>query len=54
MITELTGVLVEEGLEPAVVEHRIGAGSLLVRDAEGRFSFVHRSVMEWLVAGERA
>ena len=34
----------------AVVEHMIGSGSLLVRDAEGRFSFVHRSVMEWLVA----
>src|SRR5262249_26627478 len=27
-----------------------GSGSRLVRDAEGRFSFVHRSVMEWLVA----
>ena len=38
------------GIEPAVVEHMIGSGSLLVRDAEGRFSFVHRSVMEWLVA----
>jgi hypothetical protein len=32
----------------------IGSGSLLVRDAEGRFSFVHRSVMEWLVAGATA
>lgn len=28
----------------------MASGSLVVRDAEGRFSFVHRSVMEWLVA----
>ncbi|MCY2991401.1 MAG: pentapeptide repeat-containing protein, partial [Planctomycetota bacterium] len=32
----------------------IGAGSLLVRDREGRFSFVHRSVMEWLIARDAA
>ena len=32
----------------------IGAGSLLVRDREGRFSFVHRSVMEWLLARDAA
>jgi Pentapeptide repeats (8 copies)/WD domain, G-beta repeat len=37
-------------LERAAVEHQIGSGSLLVRDAEGAFSFVHRSVLEWLVA----
>jgi WD40 repeat protein/3',5'-cyclic AMP phosphodiesterase CpdA len=30
--------------------HAIGSGTLLVRDSEGRFTFVHRSVMEWLVA----
>ncbi len=39
-----------DGLDPAIVEQMVGSGSLLVRDAEGRFSFVHRSVMEWLVA----
>jgi WD40 repeat protein/nucleoside phosphorylase len=49
-IGEFREMLVAEGVEPAVVEHMIGSGSLLVRDAEGRFSFVHRSVMEWLVA----
>ena len=49
-IDEFQGMLVAEGIEPAVVEHMIGSGSLLVRDVEGRFSFVHRSVMEWLVA----
>lgn len=30
--------------------HTIGSGTLLVRDSEGRFTFIHRSVMEWLVA----
>jgi WD40 repeat protein/nucleoside phosphorylase len=53
-LAELSGVLVADELEPAVVEHMIGSGSLLVRDAEGLFSFVHRSVMEWLVANQVA
>jgi WD40 repeat protein/nucleoside phosphorylase len=51
---DFTHLLVAEDIEPAVVEHMIGSGSLLVRDAEGRFSFVHRSVMEWLVADAAA
>ncbi|MFO0756922.1 MAG: pentapeptide repeat-containing protein [Byssovorax sp.] len=54
VVGDFSGVLVAEGIEPAIVEHMIGSGSLLVRDAEGRFSFVHRSVMEWLVAKEAA
>jgi WD40 repeat protein/nucleoside phosphorylase len=54
VIGEFREVLVAEGVEPAVVEHMIGSGSLLVRDADGRFSFVHRSVMEWLVADAAA
>ena len=29
--------------------HLVGARSLLVRDGDGQFTFVHRSVMEWLV-----
>ncbi|WP_437573493.1 pentapeptide repeat-containing protein [Sorangium sp. So ce887] len=37
-------------IERGIVEHLIGSGSLLVRDAEGSFSFVHRSALEWLVA----
>ncbi|WP_437751902.1 pentapeptide repeat-containing protein [Sorangium sp. So ce1389] len=37
-------------LERAIIEHLIGSGSLLVRDADGAFSFVHRSALEWLVA----
>jgi WD40 repeat protein/nucleoside phosphorylase len=53
-IGEMREVLSAEGIEPAVVEHMVGSGSLLVRDGEGRFSFVHRSVMEWLVAAGAA
>lgn len=41
-------------LERGVVEHLIGSGSLLVRDTEGMFSFVHRSVLEWLIADAAA
>lgn len=33
---------------------QIGSGTLLVRDEVGRFSFVHQSVMEWLVASVAA
>jgi 3',5'-cyclic AMP phosphodiesterase CpdA len=33
---------------------QIGSGTLLVRDEIGRFSFVHQSVMEWLVASVAA
>ena len=34
--------------------HVVGSGTLLVRDEEARFSFVHESVLEWLVAAEAA
>jgi WD40 repeat protein len=34
--------------------HDVGSGTLLVRDAAGNFSFVHRSVLEWLVANDAA
>ncbi len=30
--------------------HVLGDGTLFIRDEDGRFSFVHQSVMEWLVA----
>jgi WD40 repeat protein/uncharacterized protein YjbI with pentapeptide repeats len=30
--------------------HQLGSACLLVRDALGRFSFLHQSVLEWLVA----
>src|SRR5262249_31230268 len=32
----------------------LGSSTLLVRDGEGRFTFVHRSVLEWLVAAHVA
>ena len=38
----------------AEATHQVGAGSLLVRDGEGRFSFLHQSVLEWLVASDAA
>jgi hypothetical protein len=41
--------LSELGLDVDQAAHVLGSGSLLVRDDE-RFSFVHRSVMEYLVA----
>ena len=34
--------------------HQAGSGTLLVRDADGRFAFVHQSVLEWLVADAAA
>jgi WD40 repeat protein len=37
-------------LEPAQALFTVGSGSLLVRDEAGRFSFVHASVLEYLVA----
>ena len=45
-LTKLTG----GHLSPAQTAHAVGAGSLLVRTEEGRFGFIHGSVMEWLVA----
>ncbi len=37
-------------LEPGEAQHQIGSGTLLVRDEQKKFSFIHQSVMEWLVA----
>ncbi len=34
--------------------HKLGSGTLLVRDQEDRFGFVHQSVLEWLVAEQAA
>jgi WD40 repeat protein/nucleoside phosphorylase len=44
----------EHALDTEKVKHQLGSGSLLVRDEDGRFSFVHQSVMEWLVANDAA
>ncbi|MDI1479268.1 pentapeptide repeat-containing protein [Polyangium sp. y55x31] len=40
----------EPALDAGILEHLFGSGSLFVRDRDGVFQFVHRSVLEWLVA----
>ncbi|MEV4382728.1 pentapeptide repeat-containing protein, partial [Streptosporangium sp. NPDC049644] len=46
--------LAELQLTPDQASHMIGSGTLLIRPETGRFKFVHRSVMEWLVAEQVA
>jgi WD40 repeat protein/3',5'-cyclic AMP phosphodiesterase CpdA len=43
-----------EGMGADQTTHVVGLGTLLVRDEDGQFGFVHRSVMEWLVAARAA
>ena len=42
--------LAQHTISPEEVQHQIGSGTLLVRDEGNNFSFIHQSVMEWLVA----
>jgi hypothetical protein len=55
-VAELTEVsatlnrLAERGYTVDQAAHTVGSGTLLVRTPEGKFAFVHQSVMEWLVA----
>ncbi|WP_182874477.1 pentapeptide repeat-containing protein [Microbispora sp. H10670] len=44
------GHLADLQISPEQASHMIGSGTLLVRTEGERFAFVHRSVMEWLVA----
>ncbi|MEU8198952.1 pentapeptide repeat-containing protein [Microbispora amethystogenes] len=44
------GHLADLQITPEQASHMIGSGTLLVRTEGERFTFVHRSVMEWLVA----
>ncbi len=46
--------LAERGYSAEQASHSIGSGSLLVRGDEGTFTFVHQSIMEWLVANAAA
>ena len=46
--------LAELGYTVDEATHTVGLGTLLVRTPEGEFAFVHRSVMEWLVARSEA
>ena len=49
----LTG-LSERGYSDDEAGHSIASGSLLVRTEDGAFTFVHQSLMEWLVAAAAA
>ncbi|XYH93636.1 pentapeptide repeat-containing protein [Sorangium sp. So ce1128] len=46
--------LSERRLESGTLAHQLGSGTLLVRDEDGNFGFIHQSVLEWLVAREAA
>jgi len=46
----LMAVSGSERLDRDQAVHVLGSGSILVRVGDGRFDFVHRSLMEWLVA----
>ncbi|HET8662591.1 MAG TPA: TIR domain-containing protein [Micromonosporaceae bacterium] len=45
----LTGMLKRQ-MSTEQATHALGTGTLLVRDEEGLFGFIHSSVVEWLVA----
>ena len=49
----LTG-LAERGFTEDQATHSIASGSLLVRTDDGAFTFIHHSIMEWLVADAAA
>ena len=46
--------LVDSPIHTDVAAQQVGSGTLLVRDAHGAFSFVHQSILEWLVARRAA
>jgi hypothetical protein len=46
--------LAERGYTAAQAAHTVGSGTLLVRADDGAFTFVHQSIMEWLVANVAA
>lgn len=41
-------------IDPDTAAFQVGSGTLLVRDSDGYFSFLHQSVLEWLVARQAA
>jgi WD40 repeat protein len=46
--------IAERGYTDEEAVHSIASGSLLVRDEDGTFAFIHQSIMEWLVASAAA
>ncbi|SCL25849.1 pentapeptide repeat-containing protein [Micromonospora inyonensis] len=55
-LSQLTATAVGEtaALEPQESAHLLGSSTLLVRYGERRFTFVHHSVREWLIANHLA
>lgn len=51
---EVVADLAERQLTAEQAAHVVGSGTLLVRAGDGAFTFVHHSVMEWLVAADIA
>jgi WD40 repeat protein/uncharacterized protein YjbI with pentapeptide repeats/3',5'-cyclic AMP phosphodiesterase CpdA len=51
---QVVRALKESSLDSETAAFQVGSGTLLVRDEEGRFSFLHQSVLEWIVAREAA
>ncbi len=49
-LIEAVRALSEHKLDLEEARHQIGSGTLLVRDSQDNFSFIHQSVLEWLVA----
>ncbi len=57
LTAEVSGTLTrltERGYTLDQAVHTVGSGTLLVRTPEEEFTFVHQSVMEWLVANSAA
>ena len=57
LTAEVSGTLTrlaERGYTEDQAAHTVGSGTLLIRTPEGEFSFIHQSVMEWLVASVTA
>lgn len=53
VVTALTG-LSERGFTGDQAAHSIASGSLLIRTEDDAFTFIHQSIMEWLVAAHAA
>ena len=53
-VTETLGKLADRQVDLEQATHAVGSGTLLVRSEEGQFTFVHQSVLEWLVARHAA
>ncbi|MGH3248919.1 MAG: trypsin-like peptidase domain-containing protein [Trebonia sp.] len=53
-VTSTLRDIADRGYTDEQVVHSIASGSLLVRDEDGTFTFIHQSIMEWLVASAAA